>query len=157
TLVVAGPRAELEDALARRADGKGLARKTFDDSVQGLRSTALVRGFFDVGGLLRKSPGAAQALRIPWVGALRTFGFTGRAENDGVHVDFDLKSNRSKLTSGQLPLASGAGAPPIVRRPGEISIGVRDPGQIVDFVLQAGEAASPQFAAGRRQLEQAAG
>src|SRR5919198_1566397 len=36
TLVVASSRAELEDALARRTDGKGLARKSFHDRLQDL-------------------------------------------------------------------------------------------------------------------------
>jgi hypothetical protein len=157
TLVVAGSRAQLEEALARRADGKGLSRESFDDSVQDLPSTALVRGFFDIGGLVRTSPRAAQARRIPWVAALGSLGFSVRAEDRDVAVDFKLKSDRAKLSPGQLPLAAGGGAPSILRTPGEISIGVRDPGQVADFVLGATKAASPQFEAGRRQLEQAVG
>ena len=157
TLVVAGSRAQLEQALSRRADGKGVSRESFDDSVHGLPSTALVRGFFDIGRLVRTSPRAAQARRIPWVAALGSLGFSARAEDQGMAVDFNLKSDRAKLTRDQLPLAAGGGATSVVRRPGEISIGVRDPGQVADFALGAAKAASPQFEAGRRQLEQAVG
>jgi hypothetical protein len=157
TLVVAGSRSQLEDAVARRSGHKGLTRESFDGGVQGVPATALIRGFVDVGGLLRSRRRAAQALRVPWVAALRSFGFSARAENDGVAVDFNLRTDRSKLRPDQLPLATGQGAPPIVRRPGEISIGIQNPGQLVDFGLGAARAASPQFAAGRRQLEQALG
>ncbi|MFN2616623.1 MAG: DUF3352 domain-containing protein [Thermoleophilaceae bacterium] len=156
-LVLAGSRELLEAALARRDGDRRLDEKAFSGAMAGLPSQALVRGYVNARGLLRARSQGRQALGVPWVAALREVAFSARAENDGLDVDFNARTDPAKLSSDQLPLAEGDQAPAVLRRPGEVAIGVRDPGQVADFILSAARSSNPRFEAGRAQLEKTVG
>jgi hypothetical protein len=97
----------------------------------------------DVQGLLGQSEDAAAARKIKWVEALRTLGLTVSADKDSIDVEFNLRSDGDSLTDEDLPVASGEEAAKVVQRPGEIGVGLRDPGQLVAFFESALQAVDP--------------
>jgi hypothetical protein len=157
-LVVGGTRGLVEQAVARRDGDEHLDEGGFEEALEGLPEDALVRTFFDLEALLRADPDAEQARKIRWVAALRTLGLTAAAKRDSIAIDFNVRTAPGRLDDGDLPIAAGQDAPAIVERQGEIAIGLRDPGQILDFALQAGRAVEPAaVAAGQRQIERQLG
>jgi hypothetical protein len=82
------------------------------------------------------------------------------AGDDAVDIDFNL-ATEGDLTEADLPIASGDDAPGVLRRPGEIGLGVRDAGQIVKFAEAAAQAVNPSgfgdYSAAKRQIEQQLG
>ncbi len=154
-LVSAKSRALLDSALKQRGKGDRLREDTFKSALSGLPSDAIAKVYGDLQKLLSGSR-AAQAKRVPWVGALRTFGSTVTAASDGLLVDFRAKT-QGTLRSTQLPIAAGTTAPQIVRRPGEIAVGLRDPAQTLSFAEQALEAATPQGALAKVTFNRALG
>jgi Protein of unknown function (DUF3352) len=157
-LVVAGSTKLLEDALARRKDGGGLSEDKFDSALAGLPKDALVRSYFNLEALLRASPGGRQATKVKWVGALRTLGLVGQARDDAGSLAFNIKTDPDGLSDKDLPLATGDSAPKLVQRAGELGLGLRDPGQIVEFAIDAGSATEgPAVEIGKRQIERQLG
>jgi uncharacterized protein DUF3352 len=160
-LIVAGTKQVLEGALQQRDKDDRLDQAAFDKALRGLPKKALLRVYSDVGGLLRADPSARQARRVNWVAALRTLGLTASAANDGISIDFKLRTDGRGLKEGDLPIAAGDQAPKIVRRPGELGIGLRDPSQILDFAQAAGQAVDPagfgQVQAAKLQIERRLG
>jgi len=116
--------------------------------------------YADVQALLKSDPDTADAQRVKWVKALRTFGMTAVAQESAIDIDFNL-ATEGDLSDADLPIASGDDAPGVLRRPGEIGLGVRDPGQIVRFGEAAGQAVDPsgfgQYTTAKRQIEQQLG
>jgi hypothetical protein len=143
-VVFAGSRKLLESALERADAGEGLEASTFEDSLEDLPEQALLRIHFDVQELIAEDPDTEAARRVPWVAALRTLGMTVEAEDDGVRIDFNLRSDEEELDDGDLPLAPGDDAPAVVSRPGEIAMAVRDPSQMIAFFESAFQAVDPQ-------------
>ena len=142
-VVLAGSR-ELLDAALKRADGgDSLSEDDFDKGLEGLPDDALARVYVDVQGLLGQSDDAAAARKIEWVDALRTLGLTVSAEKDSIDVEFNLRTESDDLTDEDLPVASGDEAAKVVQRPGEIGVGLRDPGQLVAFIESALQAVDP--------------
>jgi hypothetical protein len=142
-VVLAGSR-ELLDAALKRADGgDSLSEDDFDKGLEGLPDDALARVYVDVQGLLGQSEDAAAARKIKWVEALRTLGLTVSARKDSIDVEFNLRSDGDSLTDEDLPVASGEEAAKVVQRPGEIGVGLRDPGQLVTFFESALQAVDP--------------
>jgi hypothetical protein len=142
-VVLAGSR-ELLDAALKRADGgDSLSEDAFDKGLEGLPDDALARVYVDVQGLLGQSEDAAAARKIKWVEALRTLGLTVSARKDSIDVEFNLRTDGDSLTDEDLPVASGEEAAKVVQRPGEIGVGLRDPGQLVTFFEAALQAVDP--------------
>jgi Protein of unknown function (DUF3352) len=142
-VVLAGSR-ELLDAALKRADGgDSLSEEDFDNGLDGLPDDALARVYVDVQGLLGQSEDAAAARKIEWVDALRTLGLTISARKDSIDVEFNLRTDADNLTDEDLPVASGDEAAQVVQRPGEIGVGLRDPGQLVAFFESALQAVDP--------------
>jgi hypothetical protein len=142
-VVVLGGSKELLEAALKRADaGNGLSEGDFDKGLEGLPDDALARVYVDVQGLLGESEGAKSARQIEWVAALRTLGLTLSAQNDSIDVEFNLKTE-GDLSEEDLPVASGDEAAKVVQRPGEIAVGLRDPGQLVAFFESALQAVDP--------------
>jgi hypothetical protein len=137
TLVAAGSQADLEAALKRPAGGDHMSEDDFNVSLEGLNQDALVRVAGDFQAILAGSPKAATARKVKWLAALRTFGATASAEDDGIAWQFRVKTE-GDLTDRDLPLAAGAESAPVVRRAGEVGIGIRNPAQVITF----GEAVS---------------
>lgn len=158
TLVVAGSRKVLDEALERREGDGRLEEDAFEDALDGLPEDALVRSYFDVEGLLNADPGTADARKVKWVRSLRTLGLTASARSDSIDFQFDLKTDGSELGEEDLPIAGGDDAPRVVQREGEVNIGLRDPSQIVAFAEAAGQAVSPSgfgdYETAKQQLEQ---
>ena len=160
-LVFGGTKRVLEGAIEQSEGDDSLDEQTFDDSVGDLPKDALVRVGGDLQALLRSDPETASARKVKWVEALRGFGMTVSAEANRFDVQFALETESGTLSAQDLPLASGAQAPGVVQRPGEVSIGLRDPSQIYDFALQAAQATNPgdygQFQQAKRQIDQRLG
>jgi hypothetical protein len=156
-LIVAGSRRQLDAALAQREADDRLTEERFDDATEGLPKDALVRVYGDLQRILASDPTTADARKVKWVRALRTFGATASFEDDAANVDFRLNTAGGDLSDGDLPFASGSDAPSLVERAGEIAAGVRDPTQIVDFAEAAGQAIDPggfgDYETGKRAIE----
>jgi hypothetical protein len=142
-LIVAGSRALLDKALAARGSGNRYTESDFDKSTEGLPKGSAVRLSTDVEAILAADPNAARARKVKWVKALRTFGLSASVANDKINVDFNLATDSSGLTEADLPIASGDQSPDVIKRKGEIGFGLRDPGQVVTFAENAGQAVSP--------------
>jgi hypothetical protein len=156
-LVAAGSKSLLAGALDQRDKDDHLTHADFDKGLEGLPKEALVRVYTDVQALLESDPSSADARRIKWINSLRTLGLTAVAKDDSLRVDFKLKTD-GDLTDADLPIASGDDAPGVLRRRGEIGLGVRDLAQVVKFAEAAGQAVDPSgygdYAAAKRQIEQ---
>jgi Protein of unknown function (DUF3352) len=144
-MVVFGGSRKLLEAALERADGDDhLTLDTFENSLDGLPEEALARVHFDVQALIAQDPETQEARKVEWVAALDTFGLTIAAQEDAVDVEFNLRSDGEDLSEEDLPLAAGEEAPGVVRLPGEIGFGIRDPRQIVAFFEAAYQAVEPQ-------------
>jgi hypothetical protein len=154
-VVLAGSRELLDAALERADSGDGLSEEDFDKVLTGLPDDALARVYVDVQGLLGQSEEAAAARKIEWVDALRTLGLTLSAQKDSIDVEFNLRTE-GDLSDEDLPVASGDEAAKVVQRPGEIGVGLRDPGQLVSFFESALQAVDPDsygdYEQGKRAL-----
>jgi Protein of unknown function (DUF3352) len=142
TVIFAGDAQQLTQAL-KRADGDDhLDEDTFNDGLNGLPENALARVYANLEALLKSDPGAADALNIKWVAALRTLGATVVAKSDSIDVDFRVRTD-GDLTDADLPIAPGDEAPDVIKRDGEVGLGIRDLAHIVKFAESAGQAVDP--------------
>ena len=141
-LVSANDEGQLNAALERADGDDHFGEDGFEDALDGLPEDALVRVYADLQAFLRNDPGTVDARKVRWIGALRTLGLTARAQDDGIDVDFRA-ATEGDLSDDDLPLAPGDEAPPIVKREGEIGLGIRDLAHIVRFAENAGQAIDP--------------
>jgi hypothetical protein len=132
TVIAADTRADLESALAGAGGADHMTEDDFNAALEGLDQDGLVRVAGDLQAILAATPKAAVARKVKWLAALRTFGATLSAEDDGVAWQFRVKTE-GDLTGKDLPIAAGAESAPVVRRAGEVGIGIRNPAQIVTF------------------------
>jgi hypothetical protein len=142
-VVLAGSRELLEAALKRADGGDHLSEDDFEAGLKGLPEDALARAFVDVRALLAGSEGAAPARKIEWVDALRTVGLTVEAHDKSIDVQFNAVTDGDDLTDEDLPFASGDEAAKVVKRDGEIGVGLRNPRQLVTFIESALQAVDP--------------
>jgi hypothetical protein len=130
-------------AALKRADGDDrLDEDTFDMGLAGLSEGALVRVYTDVEALLKNDSGTADARRVKWIAALRQAGATVTATDDALDIDFRARTE-GDLSDDDLPIAPGDDAPPVIKRPGEIGLGIRDLAHIVHFAENSGQAIDP--------------
>ena len=149
--VIADSQEQLKSALERADGDDHFDEDTFSEALDGLPDGALMRLYVDVEGLLESDPGSADARKVKWIGALRSLGLTATAKDDAVDVDFRLRTE-GDLSDEELPIAAGDDAPPVIKRQGEVGLGVRDLAHIVQFAENAGQAIDP---AGFGDYEQA--
>jgi hypothetical protein len=142
-LVVAGSRALLDKALAARGSDDRFTEDDFDKSTEGLPKDSAMRVYTDLQALIATDPSTAQARKVKWVKALRTFGLSASVANDTLNVDFKVGTDSNGLTDADLPIASGDESPAVIKRKGEIGFGLRNPGQVVKFAEGAGQAVNP--------------
>jgi hypothetical protein len=142
TAVFAGDRQQLTQALKRAEGDDHLDEEAFDEGLDGLPDDALARVYTDVEALLESDPGAADARKIEWIGALRTLGVTVVARNEGIDVDFRARTE-GDLSDEDLPIAPGDESPDVIKREGEVGLGIRDLAHIVRFAENAGQAIDP--------------
>ncbi len=153
-LVVAASRKLLDDALERRDGGETLTEDKFNAALEDLPEDSLVRVYINLEPLLRATPGGRQATRVKWVGALRTLGLVAQAHEDSASLPFRLKTDPDGLSDKDLPVATGDAAPKLVQRPGELGLGLRDLGHVLDFAIDAGRATQGAVVdVGKAQIE----
>ena len=162
TIVVAGSRALLEgSARAPRRRRRARRGHTFEQGLEGLPDDAIARVYADVQALLEGDPDTREARKVEWIGALRTLGLTASVSEDAIEIDFDLRTDSDGLTEEDLPIASGSESPDIVKRSGEIGVGIRNIAQTVKFVEAAAQAIDPSgygdYAAAKRTIEKRLG
>jgi hypothetical protein len=145
-LVSASTPADLTAALKRAGSGDGLTEETFNEDLGDLEEDSLMRVTGDVGALY-KDPSAGAARKVKFVAAQTSYGITLRAEDDGIEIAFDNRTE-GDLADEDLPLAPGAEAAPVVRRAGEIGIGLRDPAHLIQYFEKNIAIASPSTIAG---------
>jgi Protein of unknown function (DUF3352) len=150
-VVFANDEAQLKSALERADGDDHLGEDAFDDAMSGLPDSALARVYVDVEALLKGDPGSADARRVKWIAALRQVGATVTAKDDGIEIDFRARTE-GDLSDEDLPIAPGDEAPPVIKRPGEVGLGLRDLAHIVGFAENAGQSIDP---AGFGDYEQA--
>jgi hypothetical protein len=133
TIVAARSLADAKAAVERAKGSDHMTEDDFNAALGDLDSDSLVRVAGNVQTLIAGQPGAAEARKVKWVSALRTFGATVSAASDGFATAFNLKTDAGSLTDKDLPIAGGSQSAPVVRRAGEIGFGVRNPAQLYTF------------------------
>lgn len=141
TLVVADTEALVNAALDRHANNNGMTLSQYKQQVSGLPSGALVQVSGNVGALL-STPQTATARRIPWVAAIKAYAVAISPTSNGMSLDWKVDTTGRQLTAAQLPLAAGSTPPALAS--GQLgSFGIRDPAQLVRFIVSAVQAADP--------------
>jgi hypothetical protein len=142
TLIAAKTRPLLEAALKGHGASDRMSEDDFNAALGDLDKDALVRVTGNFQTIFAADPSAAEALKVPWVKGLRTFGATLGTAEDGIAADFDVRTEG--VTAEQQPLAGGPAPAPVVRRPGEIGVGLRGPAQVVKFVEDVASVTDPK-------------
>jgi hypothetical protein len=141
TLVLAASPTAIKSALDLHAHGGGLTPADQSKAMGNLPTDSLVSAFGGLTAVLSQ-PSAAQAKKVPWVGALKGYGLAISANATGLTFQYRLDTSGQTLSESQLPIAPGS-TPPSLAGSQPISVGVSDPSRIVKFILQAGQLASP--------------
>ncbi|MBN1528091.1 MAG: DUF3352 domain-containing protein [Thermoleophilaceae bacterium] len=157
TVVFAGDREQLNQALERHDGGDGLDEDTFKSGLDEIGDDGIAQGYLNLESLLSNSESARQALKVKWIDAVEAIGLNAKVAEDTITIDVRIKTDPDGLTDADLPIAPGADAPPIVDRPGEIGIGLRGLDQTVAFIETVAQAVAPSdygdYSAAKRQLE----
>ncbi len=143
TVVLAGDEQLLDQALERAEGDEGLSEDDFNAALDGLPDEALARVYGNLQELVASDPETEAARKVKWVDALRTLGLTASASDDGVRMEFNVRTDSEGLTDEDLPMAAGNESPPVISRPGEIGFGLRDPSQVINFAEAAGQSIDP--------------
>ncbi|HKP91134.1 MAG TPA: DUF3352 domain-containing protein [Thermoleophilaceae bacterium] len=142
TVVAAKTRQLLDAALKGHGADDRMSEDDFDAGLGDLSKDALVRVTGNFQTILANDPSAAEALKVPWVKGLRTFGSTIASAEDGISSDFEVKTEG--VTAEQQPLATGPAPAAVVRRPGEVGVGLRGPAQVVSFIESVAKVTDPE-------------
>jgi hypothetical protein len=138
--LAASPQA-IKTALDLHAHGGGLTTDDQDRAMGDLPQDSLISAFGDLTAVL-SSPSAAKARQVPWVKALRGYGVSISANATGLNFQYRLDTSGASLTDSQLPIAPGTAAPGLAGSL-PIGVGIKDPSQIVKFVVSAEQLTSP--------------
>ncbi len=152
-LVLSNDEATLEDALKQRGEDDRLTEDDVEPAFADLPEDAPVKAYVNAQALLAASPEAKNALKVEWVNHIETFGLGLDADDDSLALDWSLKTDPEGLTDEDLPIASGSEAPQLLARDegsAEVTLGLRDPSQVIDFALAAAKVVDP---AGYAQFE----
>jgi hypothetical protein len=141
-VVFAGDEGQLKQALERADGDDHFDEDAFNEGLDGLPENALARVYADLEALFKADPDTQDARRVKWIGALRTLGLTASAKKDSVDIDFRLRTE-GDLTDEDLPIAPGDDAPPVIKREGEVGLGIRDLAHIVRFAENAAQGIDP--------------
>src|SRR5205823_14772537 len=101
---------DMTSALDRHANSGGISQNDYGRAVAGLPQNALVEAFGNLTGVL-STPRAANARKVPWVGALRGYAAAINASANGLSFQYKLDTTGAALTTSQLPIASGSATP----------------------------------------------
>jgi hypothetical protein len=141
TLVFASSPEDLTGALDRHSSGSGISQAKYAHAVSGLPQGQLVQAFGTLTGVL-STPRAANARRVPWVAAIRSYASAIGASSTGLSFQYRVDTGGAPLTSSQLPIAQGSTAPNLAGTM-PIQVGVRDPRHVITFIESAEQVASP--------------
>jgi hypothetical protein len=143
TLVLSESPELLSRALRRRDEDEGIDAGDFTDSLDDIPGHGLVAMRIDADALLAVAGPRIQG--VPFFADARTLGAKLTVRSDAVDVRFRMRTE-DPVESSQLPLATGNAAPPVAVLPGELGIGVREPGQLLRFLRQGGAGlGTPRF------------
>ena len=155
-VVIAAKTRPLLDAALKAHEGDDpYTEDDFNAGMEDLSQDAIIRVSGNVQTILANDPDSAEAKKVPWVNGLRNFGATLSTAPDGVSVDFQLKTEG--VTAEQSPLATGAASAPLVQRPGEVGVGIRNPAQLVNFAIDTAGKTDPDSMADKEKFEKALG
>jgi hypothetical protein len=135
TILVARSPAVLDAALDRHAHHQGFDSGSYAKATAGVPANGLITAFGDLTPVL-SAPSAAKARLVPWVAAITGYAASVTTDQNTTTMRFHIATTGKPLSVSQLPIASGtasagtAGTLPI-------GLGIRDPQQIVSFVLDA--------------------
>lgn len=141
-VVFADNRRQLTAALERADGDDHLDEETFDAALEDLPADGLVRVYVDLQAALDADPETADARKIKWIAALREMGLTANARDNRIDVEFRV-TTEGDLSDEDLPIAAGDESPGVIRREGEVGLGIRDLAHIVGFAENAGQAIDP--------------
>jgi hypothetical protein len=141
-VVSANDEALLKQALERAEGDDHFDEDAFNEGLDGLPESAVARVYANVEALLKADPSSADARKVKWIASLRTLGLTASAKNDSIDIDFRLRTE-GDLADEDLPVAPGGEAPPVIKRDGEVGLGIRDLAHIVKFAENAAQAIDP--------------
>ncbi len=142
-VIFAGSEELLAESLEHAEGDEHLDAETFEQGLDGLPESGLARVYADIGAIIASDPDTRDARKVPWVSALETLGLTASAADDGVEVEFNLRTDGEDLSDADLPIAPGDESPGVIEREGEIGFGIRDLAQIVSFGEAAAQSIDP--------------
>jgi Protein of unknown function (DUF3352) len=142
-VVLAGSEKALDQALERADGDGGLSKDDYEGALEGLPANSLASVYADLEELIGTSADGKAARKVKWVDALRTLGLTATASDGGVELRFNVRTDPEGLTDEDLPMAAGDESPPVLSRPGEIGLGLRDPSQVIEFAEAAFQSVDP--------------
>jgi hypothetical protein len=141
-LVAASSDATLRDALALAKGKDHLDEKTFRSHLGDLPADAFVQTYGDATAFLG-IPRVTPLRQIPWFDALRTFGATISFRSHRALLDFRVNTDPKGLSDADLPFATGAQAPKVLRRNGQIVGANRNQSLTTAFLYRLAETALP--------------
>jgi Protein of unknown function (DUF3352) len=141
-LVSANDESQLKSALERADGDDHFDGDTFNKALDDLPESALVRVYTDIEALLKSDPGAVDVRRVKWIGALRALGLTVTAKDDAIDIDFRARTE-GDLSDEDLPIAPGDESAPVIKRKGELGLGIRDLTHVVRWAENAAQAIDP--------------
>jgi len=141
TLLFGASKADVEAALSRHADGGGITSANFSSAMGNLPQNALIRAFGSLTSAL-STPQTATARKVPWVGAISSYGAAISAGSGGLTAQFRIATSGGSLTTAELPIAAGTASPSLGGTL-PITVAVRDPAQSYAFIKAALQVADP--------------
>jgi hypothetical protein len=141
--LISDSKEQIVAAIQQRQRDDRFTEDQLSSSLSGLPTDALARVYVNVQTLLSSSPQTSTALKVKWLGALRTAGFALSSQSDGIAYDFNVKTDSSQLSDSDLPIASGEDSPPVSTKAGEIGFGVRGIDQTFHFGESVAQIVNP--------------
>ena len=135
TVIVARSPAVLNAALDRHAHHQGFDAASYAKATAGVPANGLITAFGDLTPVL-SAPSAAKARLVPWVAAITGYAASVTTDQNTTTMRFHIATTGKPLSVSELPIASGT-APASTSGTLPIGLGIRDPQQIVSFVLDA--------------------
>jgi hypothetical protein len=155
--VISDSKQQTVAAIQQRQRDDRFTEDQFNSSLSGTPTDALTRVYVNIQALLSGSPQTSNALKVKWVNALRTAGFTASSQSDGISFDYNIKTDPSGLSDSDLPVASGDQSPPVSTKAGEVGIGIRGLDQTAHFIESVAQTVNPsgyaKFVRNKRKLD----
>lgn len=141
TVILARSPAVLDAALDRHAHQQGFDSGSYAKAIAGVPADGLITAFGDLTPVL-SAPSAAKARLVPWVAAITGYAASVTTDQNTTTMRFHIATTGKSLSVSQLPIASGT-APAGTSGTLPIGLGVRDPQQIVSFILNTIQRTDP--------------